>query len=43
MTMNRLLTSIVQLFLVASAVYMFRLMWADLKQDVTDTIKDFRK
>jgi hypothetical protein len=41
--MNRLLTSIVQLFLVASAVYMFRLMWADLKADVIDTIKDLRK
>jgi hypothetical protein len=41
--MNRLLTSIVQLFLLASVVYCFRLMWADLKADVIETIKDFRK
>jgi hypothetical protein len=41
--MNRLLTSVVQLFLVVSAVYMFRLMWADLKADVIETIKDLRK
>jgi hypothetical protein len=41
--MNRLLTTIVQLGLVISAVYMFRLMWADLKADVLDTIKDIRK
>ena len=41
--MNRLLTSIVQLGLVISAAYMFRLMWADLKADVIETIKDIRK
>jgi hypothetical protein len=41
--MNRLLTTIVQLGLAISAVYMFRLMWADLKADVVDTIKDIRK
>jgi hypothetical protein len=41
--MNRLLTSVVQLFLLASVVYCLRLMWADLKHDVIETIKDFQK
>jgi hypothetical protein len=41
--MNRLLTTAVQLFLVLGAFACLRLMWADLKQDVTDTIKDLRK
>ena len=41
--MNRLLTTAVQLVLVGGALVMGRMMWADLKQDVTDTIKDFRK
>jgi hypothetical protein len=41
--MNRLLTTAVQLFLLVSVIYCLRLMWADLKHDVTETIKDLRK
>lgn len=41
--MNRLLTSIVQLVLLVSVVYMFRLMWADLKNDLLETIKDLKE
>jgi hypothetical protein len=41
--MSRVLTSAVQLFLLASVVYCVRLMWADLKHDVTETIKDLKK
>jgi hypothetical protein len=43
MTTNRILTTLVQLGLGVSALYMFRLMYADLKADVIDTIKDIRK
>ena len=43
MSANRLLTTAVQLFLVISTAYMLRLMWADLKADVIETIKDLRK
>jgi hypothetical protein len=41
--MNRLLTTAVQLALAGGALVLGRMMWADLKQDVKDTIKDFRK
>jgi len=40
--MNRLLTTIVQLSIAIPALYMVRLMWHDLKQDVREVIKDFR-
>jgi hypothetical protein len=40
--MNRLLTTIVQLSIAIPALYMGRLMWADLKEDVREVIKDFR-
>lgn len=41
--MNRILTTIVQLFLVLGAFACLRLMWQDLKQDIIETIKDFKK
>ena len=40
--MNRLLTTIVQLALVIPALYMGRMMWHMLKEDVREVIKDFR-
>jgi hypothetical protein len=40
--MNRLLTTLVQLSITIPALYMGRLMWHDLKQDVREVIKDFR-
>lgn len=43
MTMNRLLTTIVQLFLLGGVVVCARMMWAELKHDVIETIKDFKK
>ena len=41
--MNRILTTLVQLMLVAGAFVCIRLMWNDLKSDIVDTIKDLRK
>lgn len=40
--MNRLITTIVQLMLVAGAFACLRLMWADLKHDIQD-MKNWRK
>ena len=40
--MNRLLTTIVQLSIGIPALYMGRLMWRELKEDVREVIKDFR-
>jgi hypothetical protein len=40
--MNRLLTSLVQLALIVPALYMGRMMWHMLKEDVREVIKDFR-
>jgi hypothetical protein len=40
--MNRLLTTLVQLALAIPALYMGRMMWQELKQDVREVIKDFR-
>ena len=40
--MNRLLTSIVQIAIAIPALYMGRLMWHELKEDVREVIKDFR-
>lgn len=41
--MNRVLTTIVQLFLAGGAIILGRMMWYELKQDVKETIKDLRK
>ena len=41
--MNRLLTSLVQLFLVATVVYCFRLMLPELKQDAKEFFKLIKK
>ena len=43
MTANRILTTIVQLFLVGGALVLGRMMWHELKQDIKETIKDLRK
>jgi hypothetical protein len=43
MSANRLLTTAVQLMLLGGVIVCIRLMWADLKNDVIETIKDFRK
>jgi|LauGreDrversion4_2_1035121.scaffolds.fasta_scaffold4354507_1 hypothetical protein len=40
--MNRLLTTLVQLAIAIPALYMGRMMWQELKQDVREVIKDFR-
>jgi hypothetical protein len=40
--MNRLLTTLVQLGIAIPALYMGRLMWQELKEDVREVIKDFR-
>jgi hypothetical protein len=40
--MNRLLTTLVQLAIGIPALYMGRMMWQELKQDVREVIKDFR-
>ena len=42
MTTNRILTTLVQLGIGIPALYMARLMWAELKEDVREVIKDFR-
>lgn len=41
--MNRLLTSMVQIFIASAALYMAYLMWGELKQDVREFIKEFKK
>lgn len=41
--MNRLITTLVQMFIALGAFACLRLMWQDLKNDVTETIKDFKK
>jgi hypothetical protein len=41
--MNRILTTIVQLFLVLGAFACFRLMWQDLKHDLIEIKNDLRK
>jgi hypothetical protein len=38
--MNRLLTTLVQLFLVLGTVAVIRLMWQDLKQDLKEIKND---
>jgi hypothetical protein len=43
MTMNRILTILVQLVLSGGAIVLGRMMFADLKQDVKDTYNDLRK
>jgi len=40
--MNRLLTTLVQLAIGIPALYMGRIVWQELKQDVREVIKDFR-
>jgi hypothetical protein len=39
--MNRLLTSLVQLALIVPALYMGRMMWHMLKEDLAELKKDF--
>ena len=41
--MNRILTTLVQLFLVVGAFTCFRLMWQDLKADLAEIKNDLRK
>lgn len=41
--MNRILTTLVQLMLVGGAFICLRMMWADLKADIIETIKDLQK
>jgi hypothetical protein len=41
--MNRILTTIVQLFLAGGAIILTRMMWQELKQDIKETLKDLRK
>ena len=43
MTLNRILTTLVQIFLVGGTIILCRMMWADLKNDFKETIKDLRK
>jgi biopolymer transport protein ExbB/TolQ len=40
--MNRLLTTIVQLSIAIPALYMARMMWRELKEDVRELTKDLR-
>jgi hypothetical protein len=40
--MNRILTTLVQLMLVGSAIILSRMMWHELKQDVKETLNDLR-
>lgn len=40
--MNRVITTLVQLFLVGGAFVCLRLMWQDLKHDIIETIKDIK-
>ena len=41
--MNRIITTIVQLFLAGGAIILGRMMWQELKQDIKETVKDLRK
>jgi hypothetical protein len=41
--MNRVLTTIVQLFLVLGTLAVLRLMWQDLKHDLIEIKNDLRK
>lgn len=41
--MNRILTTIVQLFLAGGAIILTRMMWQELKQDIKDTYNDLKK
>jgi hypothetical protein len=41
--MNRILTTIVQLFIAGGALICLRLMWADLKTDLAEIKNDLRK
>lgn len=41
--MNRLITSIVQLILVGSSFYLFRMMLPMLKEDIAEIKNDFKK
>ena len=41
--MNRVLTTIVQLFLVGGAVVCVAMMWQDIKQDIKEIKNDLRR
>ncbi len=41
--MNRILTTIVQLFLVGGALVCVAMMWQDVKQDIKEIKNDLRK
>ena len=41
--MNRILTTLVQLFIAGGAFACLRLMWYDLKKDLDEIKKDLRK
>ena len=40
--MSRFLTSLVQLFLVSSVVFLSKIMWHDLKNDFKKTFSDLK-
>jgi hypothetical protein len=41
--MNRILTTIVQLFIVGGATVCVAIMWQDIKQDIKEIKNDLRK
>ena len=41
--MNRILTTLVQLFIAGGALVCLRLMWADLKTDLAEIKNDLRR
>jgi hypothetical protein len=41
--MNRMLTTIVQLFLVGGAIVCVAMMWQDIKQDIKEIKNDLQK
>jgi hypothetical protein len=41
--MNRLITTIVQLFIVGGAIVCVAIMWQDVKQDIKEIKNDLRK
>lgn len=43
MTMNRLITSLIQLVMLGGVIVCVRLMWHDLKNDFKEMIRDFKK
>ena len=43
MTINRIITTLVQLMLVGGAIVLLRMMWQELKYDMQEMKKDLRK